>query len=289
MNKFVHTRLAVALCFIWGICACSTTGDQQTIQKSSATQALTGKFVWHDLITDDVAAVRRFYGSLLGWRFKDTTHPNGGQYTLILSGDQLVGGIVQLDDPQGIEYSRWLGYLSVPDVDRAVAETRSAGGRAVVSPLDLPGVGRAAAVIDPQGAVVGLLHRDSGDPADPAKSTAGSIVWNEMLAADDRAAAEFYAQITDAQSAAIERRGGVYFMLRAQGRDQAGIMRRPDAAVAPFWLTHFAVTDPAATAEKAAGLGGEVILPPSPDLREGTVAVVIDPTGAILALQKLSD
>ena len=236
-----------------------------------------------------MAAARRFYGTLLGWRFKETTHPAGGEYTLIFAGDQLVGGIVQLDDPQGIEYSRWLGYLAVPDVDRAVDENHAAGGRTVVSTRDLPGIGRAAAIVDPQGAVIGLLRSDIGDPGEPPAASFGQIIWNEMLAADDRAAADFYARISGANAAAMERRGGVYYMLRAQDRDRAGIMRRPDAAVEPFWLTHFAVADPAVSAEKAAGLGGQVVLPPSPAVREGSLAVVIDPTGAILALQQLTD
>jgi Bleomycin resistance protein-like N-terminal len=32
----------------------------------------TGRFVWHDLMTKDVSAAKRFYGELLGWRFNDT-------------------------------------------------------------------------------------------------------------------------------------------------------------------------------------------------------------------------
>ena len=30
-----------------------------------------GRFVWHDLLTKDVSAARRFYGELFGWRFED--------------------------------------------------------------------------------------------------------------------------------------------------------------------------------------------------------------------------
>ena len=28
-----------------------------------------GKFVWHDLMTTDVPAVKKFYGDLFGWEF----------------------------------------------------------------------------------------------------------------------------------------------------------------------------------------------------------------------------
>jgi predicted enzyme related to lactoylglutathione lyase len=33
-------------------------------------------------------------------------------------------------------------------------------------------------------------------------------------------------------------------------------------------------------------LGGKVVLAPRPDIRNGTLAVVADPSGAVLALQK---
>jgi predicted enzyme related to lactoylglutathione lyase len=39
-------------------------------------------------------------------------------------------------------------------------------------------------------------------------------------------------------------------------------------------------------ARRAAELGGEVLLTPSPELREGTLAVVTDPAGAVFALQQ---
>ena len=39
-------------------------------------------------------------------------------------------------------------------------------------------------------------------------------------------------------------------------------------------------------ARRAAELGGEVLLEPTPEVREGTLALVTDPAGAVLALQK---
>lgn len=286
MNDFFYQRLLAAVVMLAGISACGTTGSGRGADLPLSAEPLTGKFIWHDLITDDVAAVRGFYGGLFGWKFEETKHPNGSDYTLISAGGHFIGGIVQLDDPPGIEYSRWLGYLSVPDVDSAVKTTEAAGGLAVAGPLDVPSIGRAAAIQDPQGAVVGLLHSKIGDPDDSVTPVAGHIVWNELLAADDIAASGFYQSITGARSRTIQRRGGEYIMLRAQGRDRAGIMRRPLDDVEPLWLTHFAVTDPAAAALRVADLGGTVLIPPSADLRDGTMAVVADPSGSILALRQ---
>ena len=285
-ERKVLARFAVTVLLTALLAACTTPGSSRLADVPLSDAPLNGKFVWHDLITDDVPAARSFYGGLLGWTFEKTKHPGGGDYTLVFSGERLVGGIVALADPANADYSRWLGYLSVRDVDAALRTTNAAGGSAVAGPLDLPGVGRAAAVSDPQGAVVGLISSDIGDPDDSLAPKPGVVVWNEMLASDDVAAAEFYVAIAGLQARAEPRPGGVYRVLSAQGRDRSGVMQRPNDDIEPFWLTHFGVSDVDAAAERAAALGGEVLLGPDPELRNGTIALVVDPMGAVLALQQ---
>jgi len=56
--------------------------------------------------------------------------------------------------------------------------------------------------------------------------------------------------------------------------------------VPPNWLPYVLVTNPSALASKVAGLGGKVLLEPRPEFRKGSLAVVADPTGAVVALQK---
>ena len=279
-------RLAGLLSLTALVASCTTPGGDRLTDLPLSDAPLNGKFVWHDLITDDVQAVKAFYGGLLGWSFEKTTRPGGGDYTIAFSGDRPVAGIVALDDPADADYSRWLGYLSVSDVDEAVDITRSVGGSAVVGPLDLPGIGRAAAVRDPQGAVVGLIRSDLGDPDDSLAPGPGLVVWNEMLASDDAEATGFYTTIGGLQAREEPRSGGVYRVLVSQGRDRAGVMQRPNDNIEPFWLTHFAVEDVNEATRRAEALGGEVLLGPDPGLRNGTIALVVDPTGAVLALQQ---
>lgn len=279
-------RILLALALTGLVTACSVTVPGTTPVVSLSDEPLLGKFVWHDLVTDDPAAARRFYGTLLGWEFEQTTHPRGGDYTLISLNGRYLGGMIEVADPAGADYSRWLPYLSVADVDAAVRLTESAGGSTVVAPVELGDFGRAAAITDPQGAVLGVLRSRVGDPDDSLPAGPGRIVWNEMLASDDAGAGRFYAALAGLEVSTLARRGGKYTLLRAQGRDRAGIMERPDSRVTPLWLTHFAVTDVDAAARRAAELGGRVLLAPSPDLREGKMAVVTDPGGAILALQQ---
>ena len=281
------SRLAAAVTLSALLVACSATGFTPTAQLSLSEQPLIGKFVWHDLITDDVGAAQRFYGGLLGWEFQQATHPRGGDYTLISAGGHYLGGMVLLEDPANADYSRWLPYLSVADVDEAVRVTETAGGSAVVRPLELGNIGRAAAIKDPQGAVLGLVRSRAGDPDDSLPAASGRVIWNELLAEDEAAAAQFYGALAGLEIHPVDRRGGTYVVLRAQGRERAGILERPDDRVTPLWLTHFAVADVDAAARRAAELGGQVLLAPAAELRDGTLAVVTDPTGALLALQQL--
>ena len=188
--------------------------------------------------------------------------------------------------PDGADVSRWLGYVSVPDVDVATGEVEQAGGEVVKGPVDVR-LGRAAAVVDPEGAAVGLARSTVGDPIDEAGLGPGRVAWMELLARDPEAAAAFYQSLIGYKVVTVERRGGDYILLEASGSERAGVLQHPADAGRPAWLTYFAVTDLHAAVDLVPELGGEVLLPPSPELREGSMAVVTDPSGALLALQQL--
>jgi predicted enzyme related to lactoylglutathione lyase len=74
-------------------------------------------------------------------------------------------------------------------------------------------------------------------------------------------------------------------MLRGANADRAGSLQNP-TRWAPQWLISIGVDDPAAAAARARDLGGEVLMEPTPEVREGGLALVADPSGAVLALQK---
>lgn len=247
-----------------------------------------GKFIWHDLITDDVNAARRFYGPLMGWTFEETQRPGGGPYTLIISAaGQYVGGMVELADPgDGRDYSRWLGYYAVPGVDEAVQATVEAGGEVLVGARDLASVARVAAIRDPEGAVVGLVTSKAGYPADRPVIGAGEIAWNELLAGDPAKLGGFYAALASGSVEETSRGDEPYYLLQEAGRDRAGIMLRPDPQLDPLWLTYFATADAASSADRAAALGGTVVVPADAEIRDGSIALVEDPTGAVFGLQR---
>jgi predicted enzyme related to lactoylglutathione lyase len=55
------------------------------------------------------------------------------------------------------------------------------------------------------------------------------------------------------------------------------------------WLPFVRVESVAGSVAEARGLGGAVLLEPKPELFEGRVAVVADPTGAAIGLLEWSD
>jgi predicted enzyme related to lactoylglutathione lyase len=250
----------------------------------SATPLL-GKFVWRDLVTENPDAVKPFYAALFGWQFEEG-RALGAPYTLIKSGGQYIAGISKTQRPRPDQpVSQWLSFMSVADVDRAVEKTRAAGGSVVAGPLDLPNIGRGAVVLDPDGAPLGLLRSHIGDPADSAAPALNRFLWTEHLSRDPQASADFYASLVGFEVRKIDFGGRPYWVL-VQGRERAALLRNPIAVDRPIWLAYVRVEDPAASAARAAQLGGRVLLAPRADLRNGTLALIADPTGAVLALQK---
>jgi predicted enzyme related to lactoylglutathione lyase len=251
-------------------------------------EPLVGKAVWNDLITQDLEVARRFYGELFGWTFEQSTAPGGQPYLLARSGRIFVAGMVAVNSPsKDVVLSRWLPYISVSDVDTSVAHATAAGATVLVNTRDV-NLGRVAVIEDKEKAVLGLARSHIGDPDDTTTAPGpGRVVWTELLANDPAFASQFYQTVIGVTARTIERHGGPYTLLSERGVDRAGILMNPSDNAAPVWLTYIGVDDPVSAAARVEALGGKVILPPSPQLRDGTMAVVTDPTGALFALQKV--
>jgi hypothetical protein len=246
-------------------------------------QQYPGKFVWFDLLTDDVAAVKAFYADIFAWEYDGSE----SGYTRILHKGSYIGGIIyseRLDEK--VSEAQWLSYLSVPDVDRAAEYAQLNGGRILREPKDLDERGRAAVVQDPQGAVFVLLTTSQGDPED-VKPRFGEWLWNELITSNSEEAASFYSGIAGyTQDAREVREGRMYYIMKADDQPRAGIITSPWENVRPNWLPYVRVDDPQMVADRVPKIGGRVILAPDPGIRNGTVAVIADPTGAAVAVQK---
>jgi predicted enzyme related to lactoylglutathione lyase len=119
-----------------------------------------GKFVWIDLVTADLPAAEKFYGTLFGWTFT-RVGDDPVRYTLAWQAGYPVAGLaarapapVPAPGPTTAEVRKawWVAYMSVPDVDRAAAEVVAKGGKVLIPARGLEGRGRMALLADPDGA-----------------------------------------------------------------------------------------------------------------------------------------
>jgi uncharacterized protein len=282
------TVRAAALALVLPV-ACVSSVPIDTSAMTFASTPLIGKVVWNDLVTEDLPAAQRFYGELFGWTFDRSTTPEGRPYLLARSDRIYLAGIVEVEsDRAGTPESRWLPFVSVGDVDASASRAAADGATLALAPLDRP-IGRVAVIVDREGAVIGVARSDIGDPDDATTAPGkGRIVRTELISNDPAAAAQFYRDVVGYATRSVERAAGEYIALSHQQRDRAGILKNPSEQTAPVWLTYFGVDDPVAAARRVEALGGRVILWPSPELRHGTMAVVTDPTGALLALMRVS-
>ena len=281
MKNFIFFNLILI-----GVMSCST--KKIIVPPVTATPTDTyheGKFVWHDLLTDKVPEVKKFYGELFGWEFEGDVDPKAN-YTLITYQEKPIGGIVYTDLKKDLNESQWLSYLSVNDVDTAVKFIEDHGGTVHRKPWNLKDRGRVAVVADAQEALFVLIHAYGGDPSDQEPEI-NVWLWNELFASDDEAALKFYEGLVGyTHESQTVRDTATYHLMNKGEKSRAGILLNPFEGVRPNWLPYVRVKDPAALVEKVESLGGEVVLAPREDIRKGSVALIIDPSGAAIALQR---
>lgn len=247
-----------------------------------------GRFVWYDLMTKDVNASKRFYGALFGWRFEETKR-NERPYVIARIASDPVAGFVDVSSMADAG-PQWLSFMAVTNVDTTVGLVKAAGGKVLVEPREIASIARAAVVTDPQGAPLGLaqLHKAIPGVVDPQHAVASRFFWQEYLAGDAPKALDFYKRLAGYESTIKETRLGVeYHVLRTATLPRAGLFQLPDASdVLPSWLPYVLVADPSAVAAKVPALGGTIVLPAAQERRNGSLVVITDPGGALLALQK---
>lgn len=265
---------------------CSRSRSLPPIAEGPDAVRIPGKFVWHNLVTSDGEAARTFYGALFGWQFEVVAD---GKYTIISYQGRNLGGIIDASkDGKPLRAGRWLSAVSVPDVDRTAVAIEEAGGKQLEAPIDVPGVGRVVTVSDADGAVFHLLASSRGDPPDRDPDV-HTWLWHELIADDPKRAVAFYQRVFAYRVKQLRRDPSApYRVLWSSGGPRAGVIENPFDTTRSAWIPYVRVDDPGALAARVTELGGFVVIEPRADLRNGTVALVLDPSGAPLALQKWS-
>lgn len=112
-----------------------------------------GIFSWHELMTSDLESSRKFYTDLLGWSTEEVEMP-GGTYTMFMAGDRPVAGVMQPPKDACDGTTKWVGYITVEDIQSTVKKAVSLGAKICLPVTEIPGKGSFAGLTDPQGAPV---------------------------------------------------------------------------------------------------------------------------------------
>ena len=285
---------------------------------------------WVDASEPDPEAAVDFYRGLFGWKCEDVTPPSSeGKYFIArheatTSSIFDVSGARRRGDVAGVRSipeaapraAMWNTYFWVESAEEVASKVRDAGGAVVTEPFDFMEACRMASFTDPEGAAFGVWeakeHKGAGLVNDP-----GALVLNNLNTRDVEGAASFYGSVFGWQTGAIGA-GAEGWILPGYGdwleREHHPDLRRQMAAAgapegfedvvasiipiaddqpdAPaHWSVTFATDDADATAAKASGLGGKVIVPPfdapwSTPTYTIRITVIGDPQGATFTASK---
>jgi len=109
-----------------------------------------------ELMTDDPARCKGFYGRVFNWNFDEESMPG---YTLIGTGSDCTGGI--FTKPADAPAVCANIYFSVDDIDATLEKVTENGGRILVPKTVIPNVGYFAMFADPEGIAIGIMKPGS--------------------------------------------------------------------------------------------------------------------------------
>jgi uncharacterized protein len=117
---------------------------------------------------------------------------------------------------------------------------------------------------------------------------AGRFCWVDLAASDAAAAQRFYAGLFGWTAGPRTVPGGCYLLLRQDGQDVASMYQLRQAQLAQgvpsHWTPYVRVADADAAAQRAATLGGTLLVAPFDVPGAARIALIHDPVGALVGL-----
>ncbi len=111
---------------------------------------------WNELATTDTSKAGDFYTGLFGWG-KHEQQMGPMTYTSFMNGDCPAGGMYTPPPEMGDVPPHWEAYFAVADVDATANRAAELGAKICAPPMDIPGVGRMSAMMDPQGGAFAII------------------------------------------------------------------------------------------------------------------------------------
>jgi predicted enzyme related to lactoylglutathione lyase len=149
MDVMTQGRMAIFSDTTGAVVAVWQPGDHKGAQLVNEPGTLT----WNELSTSDLEGSKTFYSAVFGWGWGGSAEYAEAQ----VKGRTIAGVMPRPADMPAEVPDAWLVYFGTPDVDATADQAKSSGAMVVAGPADIPGTGRFAVLVDPQGAAFALF------------------------------------------------------------------------------------------------------------------------------------
>jgi uncharacterized protein len=232
---------------------------------------INGMPVWNDVMVETAEqrqGVMDFYTSLYGWTW-DVGGEEMGYYSIANLNGEPVMGLGQ--GPGGA--GALTPYFLTDDIDASASKATALGGTVVMGPMEVPGAGSMAIVIDPTGAVHGLWQ--AGDFAGfGVNYEAGAPGWWDHASNDPDSAAAYYEGLTG--HSIIEPSPGMKVMANGEQWFASVSHNQVPERPAAQWNSLYIVDELAAARTKLKELGASIVLEEMP-VPGSAICVFVEP------------
>lgn len=284
MRKVISiTTMFVTIVTIF-LSGCSSQLEFPSINNTASSSYTYGQVVWRDLVTPNPKEAADFYKKVFGWT-STQVGTDDQQYWIFKSNGKPVGGMFLMANPKNNAGGEWIPYYSVNSVDDIANKCKSSGGKIAISPKVMEGRGKAALLSDPQDALFAVIKSDNGDP-DRSVILDNDFLWSELWSNDMTKSTEFYKNLFNAQIDSRKDDERTYTIILNNNKPSSGIIQNPAEKIKEYWVQYVKVSDVAAIEQKAKDAGAKILIASDSTIRNGTVSIFLDPTGAPIAIQK---
>ncbi|MBS0388040.1 MAG: VOC family protein [Proteobacteria bacterium] len=250
-----------------------------------------GRFIWTELLCSDAASAAAFYARILPWQSQPFSP--GSPYLVFSGADgaPIAGNMSLPAEARAMgTVPHWRAYIGAADVDAIVAQASRLGARILEPARDLPAVGRAALLADPEGARFGVYRPliESGPSATPGEAP---FPWYELAARSRETALAFYQQLFGWElRAPMDMGGGFFYQTFGLGsQDFGGCYTIPaDRSMPPAWCPYARSSSADEVAGKVVAAGGQLCHGPVDVPNGGRIVQFFDPQHAMFAVVSMT-